>query len=491
MVRKRFILEFSGVLSLTVLGFLTMGYHPGIEDDGLYLAAVKADLHPALFPFNAQFFRLQMEATVFDGWMAAFVRWTQIPVAWAELLWQFAALFLILWAVKKIAGHLFADAPARWAAAAMVAAMFTLPVTGTALYMADQHLHPRNLATALILLAVSRILIRRFWQAVPLLLAAFLLHPLMAALGISFCCFLLLSMHDPVWNRLNGWQEATAAVIPIGWVFDAGNPAWRQAMNTRTYLYVYRWQWYEWVGVLAPLAFFGLLWRVAGSRKELPLARFSAAVFFYGIFHQLLAMILLSPAAPARLASFQPMRYLHLIYFLMMLVAGGLLGRYVFKCKILHWAVFLLAVNLGMLAWQKAEFAASRHLEMPWSAPTNPWLQAFEWIRQNTPGNAYFALDPHYLEAPGEDFHGFRALAERSQLADAVKDTAVVTQIPELGPIWAKQLAAEAGWSRFQLADFERLKATFGVDWVLLSDPPPAGLNCHWHNGRLTVCQIP
>ena len=96
-----------------------------------------------------------------------------MPVAWAELFWQFAALFLILWAVKKIANRLFREECARWAGVAMVAAMFTLPVAGTALYMADQHLHPRTLATAMILLAVSRILDEKRWQAAPLLLWLF------------------------------------------------------------------------------------------------------------------------------------------------------------------------------------------------------------------------------------------------------------------------------------------------------------------------------
>jgi hypothetical protein len=52
-------------------------------------------------------------------------------------------------------------------------------------------------------------------------------------------------------------------------------------------------------------------------------------------------------------------------------------------------------------------------------------------------------------------------------------------------------LAAQSGWKNFQLADFERLKAEFGVDWVLVSDPPPAGLDCRWHNGTLAVCAVP
>ena len=105
--------------------------------------------------------------------------------------------------------------------------------------------------------------------------------------------------------------------------------------------------------------------------------------------------------------------------------------------------------------------------------------------------SAYFALDPYYLRAPGDDYYGFRALAERSQLADEIKDGAVVTQVPELGPVWARQVAAEQGWEHFQLADFERLKAEFGVDWVLVSYPQPAGLTCPWHNSALTVCRVP
>ena len=47
-----------------------MGYHPGIEDDSVYLSAVKSDLNPALYPHDAEFFRVQLEATLFDKWVA-------------------------------------------------------------------------------------------------------------------------------------------------------------------------------------------------------------------------------------------------------------------------------------------------------------------------------------------------------------------------------------------------------------------------------------
>src|SRR5580692_6414310 len=82
--------------ALTVLAFLVMGYHPGLEDDAFYHAAIKRNLNPALFPYDADFFRLQFQATIFDKLIATSVRWSHVPLAWAELLWQVAAIFFLL-----------------------------------------------------------------------------------------------------------------------------------------------------------------------------------------------------------------------------------------------------------------------------------------------------------------------------------------------------------------------------------------------------------
>ena len=495
------------ILLFTLLGFAVMGYHPGLEDDGVYLAAVKADLNTALFQHNAAFFRLQTQATVFDEAVAGFVTATHVPLAWTELFWQFACLFAILWACNGIAQRLFREGRAQLAGVAMVAAMLTLPVAGTALYLADQHLHPRNVASALILLAVWRLVDEGRWeprwrrrgQAAALLALAFLVHPLMAAMGLSFCFFLSLALLDPVHARVTSWSESVAdawrgkaaALAPLGWLFSPATPAWRTALNGCRYYHLGDWTWYEWLGALAPLALFWLLWRVAERCGERLLARFALAVLAYGTFQQCVAAILLAPSMPARLAPLQPMRYLQLVYFAMVLIAGCLLGKYGLKASAWRWAAYLVVINGGMMAWQIALLSASPHLELPWVRPANPWLQTFAWIRENTPADAYFALDPHYLEAKGEDFHGFRALAERSQLADTVKDAAVATQVPALGAEWARQVAAEQGWTRFGPADFERLKREFSVDWVVVANPQAAGLACRWHNGVLAVCRIP
>lgn len=492
MLRKRLIQETLPLLLFTVIGFLVMGYHPGFEDDGIYLTSVKAALNPALYPHDSDFFRLQMQASTFDGGMAHFVRWSGFPLAWAELLWQFVALFLILWAVRRIASQVFKETRAQWAAVAMVAAMFTLPVAGTALNIADQHLHPRNLATALILIAVSWIIDGKRWPAAPLLLAAFLLHPMMAALGMSFCVFLTLAMLEPIPFRLRVIEgSAAASAVPLGWLFAPDSPSWRLALASRTYYSVYRWTWYEWLGALAPLLLFWLLWCVAKKHGKERLARFSLAVFAYGVFQQIVAMVLLAPPSLVRLTPLQPMRFLQLIYLFMALTAGGLLGRFLLRKQIWRWAIYLLVINGSMFLVQWELIDDGAHIELPFMATANPWLQAFNWIRLNTPTDAYFALDPRYLATPGEGFHNFRALAERSQLADGIKDTAVVMQVPSLGPVWHEQQLAQAGWKHFELADFERLKTQFGVDWVLVSYPQTTGLDCRWHNDALAVCRLP
>jgi len=485
------------VLTFSLLAFATMGYHPGIEDDGVYLSAVKNNVNPTLYPHDSQFFRIQLQATFFDKWVAGFVQMTGIPVAQTELLLQLCSIVLIIFGCWSIARALFAEERARWAGVGLVAAMLTLPVSGTALYLADQHLHPRNLATALILLAISRILAGKRWQAVPLLLVSFVLHPIMAAMGISFSFFLTLALLEPVHVWLRGCRtscrSSAAAFVPLGWIFEPPTPLWYKALGTRSYYFLFKWAWYEWLGALAPLFLFGLLWRIAKKRGNTLLARFSLAVMVYGIFQQLVAIIMLGTPALVRLTPLQPMRFLHLVYFFMTLIGGALIGKYLLRGKVWRWAVFLLVCNGSMFFVQRQMFAASFHLDLPGRVPANQWMQAFTWISQNTPVDAYFVLDPKYLEAPGEDYHSFRALAERSQLADALKDTAVVTQVPELGPEWERQVRAQDGWTHFQIADFERLKSEFGVNWALVSypQPPQTGLLCEWHNDLLAVCRIP
>jgi hypothetical protein len=473
---------FALLFACTVCALLIQGYHPGLEDDAFYLAAIKHDLNPALFPHDADFFRLQFQATIFDKLIAASIHLTHLPIEWAILLWQFAATFLILWGCLRISRRCFPNARAHWAGVALVAVLLTIPVSGTALSLTDQYLHPRALATAAVLAAIVATLDERRLLAAMLLAVAFLTHAIMASFGVSLCIFLAWRGEKPRW-------QMASLLLPLGWVFEPSSDAWRQAAATRRFYFLDQWSWYEWVGVFAPLILLWWFQRLA-RRKELPvLAHLALRLLYFGIFQTLVALVVMLPPQFERLRPFEPMRYLQLVYVLLFLIAGGFLGKYVIGKKGYRWVLLFLPLGLGMFYVQRQMYPGTSHLELPGRHPSNSWVAAFGWIRQNTPVDSRFALDPHYMELPGEDFHGFRALAERSVLADLVKDAGMAARVPELAPRWQKEVASQAGWKDFQTADFQRLKNVFGVNWVVLTQPS-AGMRCPYRNQEVSVCRL-
>jgi hypothetical protein len=331
------------------------------------------------------------------------------------------------------------------------------------------------------------------WQTVPLLLLAILLHPIMGLFGVFFCIALGIARAQPVPIQIPSFAETTAgfAVVPFAWLFARPAGIWLETLKTRHWFRLYSWTWYEWLGAVGPLVILSAVGLAARKRGEINLSRFAGAAVGYGAVFLAASMIVLAPGAPSGMGTLEPMRFLHLIYIFLALIGGAYLGRHVLGVRLWRWAVFLLLANGGMFLVQRQLFASSEHLEMPGRPSGNQWLQAFAWIRENTPKDAYFALNPHYLAAPGEDYHGFRALAERSALSDAIKDTSVVTKVPELGAAWQAQQDAQRGWPAFRIADFERLRADEGVDWVVITLPSVEGLDCRWHNDSLAVCRIP
>ena len=119
------------------------------------------------------------------------------------------------------------------------------------------------------------------------------------------------------------------------------------------------------------------------------------------------ALVLDLPARFESLARLQPLRSLHFLYIVMFVVMGGFLAEYVLKDRVWRWLLLLIPLSLGMFMGQRALFPASAHVEWPGRAPKNPWAQAFVWIRQDTPVNAMFALDPENFAAGRKKGHAW------------------------------------------------------------------------------------
>ena len=460
------------------------GYHPYAEDAEIYLPGIKKLLHPALYPSGNEFFESHASLTFFPNLIAASVRLSHIPFDYAIFIWYLASIFLLLLACWEFSGVCFDTTRARWGAVALIASLLTLPVAGTALYVMDQYLNPRNLAAFAAVFAVTRVLEKKYARAALWILFAAAVHPLMASFAIAFCAVLILL------EKVKKPALAVAAVFPFANFFAPPTPAYREAMRFHISHFLLQWQWYEWLGLIAPFAVLVFLARIARSRKLANLERVCHAAVVYEFVYFAIALIIAIPQRFEALARLQPLRSLLLVYIFMLMSIGGFVAEYILKDRIWRWIALFLPLCAGMLVAQCQLFPATAHIEWPWAAPKNQWEQAFLWIRQNTPTGARFAIDPFYMEASGEDRIGFRAVAERSRLADANKDSGAVAMFPPLAEEWWEQFQAQKDWLHFKRADFFRLRERYEVEWAVLQTPQTLGFPCPYANQTVTICRV-
>jgi hypothetical protein len=479
----------TGILLLSGVALLIHGYHPYAEDSEIYLPGVLKILNPSLYPANAEFFGEHAGHTLYPNLIAISVRATHLPLPWVAFLWHLVSIFLLLAASWRLASALFEseslpDELARWAAVVLMAALLTLPLAGTFLYILDQFLNPRNLAAFAALFAVAEVLHKKYGRAALWLIFAAAMHPFMASFAILFCVWLILL--DQFRPRFLGF----AVALPFGITFEPPPAAYHEVALRQRSHYVLRWEWYEWLGVIGPVLLF--LWFGSWARrhgmKNLELVS-RAMVPFVSIAALAAIGLGISPRFEA-LARLQPMRCMALCYMILVVAGGGLLGRYVLQRHVWRWLTLFVPLSLGMYFGQRQVFSASQHIEWPWAKPSNQWAQAFDWIRNNTPVDALFALNPAHMELPGEDENGFRARAERSMLADLVKDKGAASMFPPLSVEWAQQIEDQKNWKQFGKEDFERLRQKYGVSWVVVEQPGPAGLDCPYENSVVRVCRV-
>jgi hypothetical protein len=484
--------QLGGLLLLAAGAMLVHGYHPFVEDGEIYVPAIKQQFNPALYPYNSGFFSAHAHLTLFPNLIAASLRITHLPLEWGLMVWQLLSIFFLLLACWRLGRLTFRDPQAAWGSAALVASLLTIPVAGTSLYIMDQYLTTRSLSAPAVIFILVNALEGKLGRSALWAIFAVLIHPLMAVFGLSYAVLVLGMSRN--WRGGSESSSRTPAaslslLVPFAW-FPPVTDAYREVLRTRSYFFLLRWAWYEWLGLVAPL---GLLWwfeRKARQQRLPVLALLCRALLGFAAFYFALSVAISVPPGMARFAELQPLRFLHLLYILLFVFAGGWLAQWAGPRQVGRWLVLLVPLCAGMAFAARQLFPATPHLEWPNASSSNDWVQAFVWIREHTPLDAYFALDPNAMALAGEDQHGFRALAERSRLADRIKDSGAVTMFPALAEFWRDQVRAQDGWQSFQLEDFRRLKREFGVDWIVVERPGIAGMDCPYRNRTLSVCRV-
>jgi hypothetical protein len=506
------------VTVLTFAALLVHGYHPYAEDGGVYMPEIKRLVDPGLYSHGAEFVVGHLRYSLFAPMIAQLVRLSHLRVETVLFAAYLASFWMTLFAAWLLAERCYQSRRARCGAVSLLTAWMTLPIAGTSLMLMDPYVTARSLSTPCALLALAEALefllprhepgtlrnqrLRGLLLCCAALAAAVAMHPLMGAYAIG-SVLLLGTVMSPsrtmrVWGTIA--LGLTALAVGAGLVLSAPpeSDMYRHIVLTRYYWFLSQWHWYEWIGVIAPLLILALVARrkhVAAAAR-VGLARMALAA---GLTAIVVAALFARPAMETHLvARLQPLRIFQLVYIVMILVLGAALAERVLQRRAWRWVVAFSLLGGIMVGAERMTFPDSRHIELPnglrlgaFHAESNSWEQAFVWISRNTPKDALFALDAHYITKPGEDAQGFRAIAERSALPDFSKDGGVVTNKSELAATWLKGQEAQTGLSTE--TDARRISALkpLGATWVVLQREATTSFACEYANAAVKVCRLP
>ncbi len=482
----------AALLLLASVTFLVHGYHPFADDAGLYIGNVEKMLHPELFPTGMGLSLNATHVEVFYPLVAGCARLLHGNLAATLLCLYLGTVAMFASACWYLAGRFAPSRFSRWMATGLACALYSLPVAGTSIRIMEPYLGARSFVLPLALFAIGLTLARR-WVLLGLTLAASaMLHPEVSIYTGSFV--LVLAMLDHGRHRaavaMVGVAVALAALLYAASLHISETAAYRISLQSRTYVFLGDWQWYELLGLVAPLAL--LAAAVARLRRGSPAWLLAATSLLTGASSLVCSALFVRPGSPGLLARLMMLRMFLPIYAVGVLLLGGWLAA---QCDRLRkggpWigAAGLCAVACGMFFVQKADFGHSNHLELPGMPPRNPYEQAFLWIRSNTPPSAIFAADPMLVFAPGEDEQNFRAIAQRSVLSD-YKDEGLVFIFPKSPDRWLAEMNAQIGIAA--MPDAQRLAHVkpFGASWILLAASANTALPCPFRNEVVQVCRL-
>jgi hypothetical protein len=482
--------DIAGIALLTPLVLIVHGYHPFADDAGIYVAGIRKMLDPSLFTVDSALVTAHTQFSVFSHLSAQIIRLFHIPLEIYLFGAYLLSIFVFLLACFRFSQRIFPNRQLQWGATLLSGALFTLPVAATALWVMDPYVTARSFSTPFSLFAIAACIERNWKNAILWSAATALLHPLMAAYLAAFLVtYALISR--------NQWRLLAIACLIVfaasGAVHFATRSAllptgYREAALSRTYFFLTFWRWYEVPGLAAPLLLMGTaVWR----SRNLVVRNLCLSCIAAGGTASAVVACFVHTSGSFFLARIQPLRVFQLIYIIGVLLLGAFFANYFHGKRAAPGVALLLLILSCMILGQKQVYVASAHVEWPFAAPRNPWQQAFVWIRENTPQDAVFALDPNYTKVRSEDTQGFRATAGRSALVDDLKDGGVVAIFPELAPRWKSQRDLELGLD--QMSDQERimrLRPT-GVTWILLGANARTQFDCPYRNPAARVCRLP
>ena len=385
-------------------------------------------LDPRLFPRDAALIDGQARIVAMDDVLAAIVRTTGVPLQQLFLTLYLATLALLYAGVVRLGARLYR---ARWSVVALIGAL-TLrhAIAKTGANTLEPYFHPRELAFALGLLAVTFFLDRKWPAIAALLVAAAALHPTTA-------------LWFAVWLAVAGWARAPrhrtaiacsvagigalAALLllrgPLGGRLAIMDADWLAAIGPKD-LFPLDWPLNVWVTNLLPLPIIAFGWVRRRAAGVLVSGETALVVGAFALVALFLCWLPFDAVHVALAVQLQLSRVFWLtdvfatVYLVWLLGEGRpRVGGDVRPAMV---ACAIIAVSLARGAYSKiVEFPERALFACDIEQPD--WRDAMAFARQTDPGSGWLA-DPLHSALYGSSL---RAAGHRDVLLERMKDHAI------------------------------------------------------------------
>lgn len=451
------------------------GYRYSASDQAFYVPAVLRALDPAAFPRDAALLQAQARLMVLDEGLAALRRLTGFSLE-AIFFGGYLLSVGLLWAALVLIGR---QVYSTWWATAALAAAFTLRhrIPRTSANSFEPYFHPRMLAFALGLLAVSAVLRRRSWLAIALVACAALIH-VTTALWFAVLAGVAIALVD----RQLRWIVVAGAAVSVVALLEAiasgrmraalapMDDVWLAAVAGKDSLFPNQWPAWAWI---ANLALPAALWWAHLRRRRWGRATPEDAAIVWGatalvaLFLVTLPLVAAGVTVPVQLQIsriFWLVDAVATIYVIAVVAdAPAASGASVLRTLVPRLVLSALLVAsaargiyaLGVERPDRSLFAVT--------VADSPWEDAMRWI-------AAQPLDVNVLADPGHAWKygtSVRASGGRDVLLEEVKDSAIAIYSRDVAARVVDRTAAIGDFAAMTPAHARDLARRYDVDYLV------------------------
>lgn len=460
------------------------GYRYGDGDQAFYQPATELRLHPELFPRDRVLIESQSKLTIVDEVLATTSRVTRLDLPQLFFLLYLLTLVAMFFAATQLAEAVGLSETATAVFLLLLTLRHRIAKTGA--NTLEGYMHPRQLAFALGVFALTASFKRKWAPMVICWLIAAAIHPTTAiwwALAIAAGLVLTSS------GRQRALMGVALAVLVVGFMGGAliarlvglsvMDGDWEKVLDGKDYLFASGWPMYAWVLNLAYLPL------IAGISRLKNDARFIAPslVLFA-------AFVCADPFIESRVAlavQLQVSRVFWLMDFFLALLVAWLVvdwtARFPSLRKAAIAAAILLSVGRGIYTLQEARATRSA---VQINLRADDWMETMTWLRSQ-PSDWLVLAHPDHAWMYGTSV---RVAASRDVVVESVKDSAISMYDRGVAMRTADRLAALGSYDTLSTAQAVAAARKYGASVAVTESLHPLDLPLLHRNATFNVYDL-